>query len=104
MDSISMVKFDLHFKLDAVKSSMGYRPTPKVKITFKTRLNLNVSDSSTVYDVIQEVEDNIVGIMKYDIRCKVYLNKSFSLVGRGLIDNEKNFGKDMYSLGLMGKF
>lgn len=104
MDSISMSKFDLHFKLPAIQHYKGYRPTPKIKFTFKSKPNLNISDSASVGQIVQEIEDNLIGVMKYDIRCKVYLTKKFSLIGRALIDNGTQFNADTYSIGLIGKF
>mgnify|MGYP006935500874 CR=1 FL=1 len=104
MDSISMSKFSVKVQLASQKSAKGYRPVPKVKITFKTRLNLKFTDSTALNEAIQEIEDNLIGVMKYDIRCKVYLTQKLSITSRALIDDNRHLNRDMYSLGLTRKF
>lgn len=104
MDSMAMVKFSYNLREANKNSILAYKPLPKVKFTVTTGINSNINGLS-LGDVVQYVdESDFLAIMRYDIRCKVYLTKRVSVIGRTLIDHGLDFYGNSYSLGSIYKF
>jgi len=86
-------------------SILVYRPVKQIKITFKTMINDNVVDNifEDLSEGIDLGEADYLGIGKYDIRLKYYMNSRLRLLGR-LVVRRLDMGDASYYIGFEYKF
>lgn len=110
MESISMNHLDLSLKAIRTKSHiLIIRPLHRIKFTFKTGFNKSILnkvniEADNVEDMLQDVTvDDYISLIKYDIRCKVYITKNIRILFMSMI-NGLEFNTNVYSSGLLIRF
>jgi hypothetical protein len=118
-NSILLIKPDTHkiniqslqYKVDNVAKygNLIYIPFDKVKITISTGVNNNafininrdISTNTFYIKTINEVDSkNMINILKYDARMKIYLNKKWRFL---MVAQIVGFGNNAYSVGFCRK-
>jgi len=110
MDSTAIA--NLHFNLGLTKKGnikvYYYQPVSFVKFSISTRLNTNLltrlNFDNNFKGVFNNLEvDDYFSLGRFDIRCKVYLNKRVRLVGTMIVNGVRT-NKYTYNTGLIIKF